>query len=509
MPTKNEAMQRPANLGEVIQPATPFAQNVPPIIPREQPGLGPASLGPAPAIWTTDYDKVRQWHRPGTSQGRFPALPTKSNPQINSSSSSVATKKIAPVAAQTATNTTGIAANSAAIVTLQQTNFQGVWSSGSVYQINASVDYLGTLYYSLIANNLNHIPASSPADWKSLGSDAGFRGTWSAAATYKTSEQVTATDGNYYIALSGNTNVNPVGNPATWQLVGPANLGSLVDGPSRFAATGSTLTYRPLSNPLTATDAGASVTINIASFTLRTPKGDIGINSGSITGLFHGPLYYIYYDDPTVAGGAVTFNATGSKEAAISGAGRFFVGSIVAPASGGPDNVGNSDGGVGAQGGSTQVFLFGLVTPTLSGVDAAIVSPGNMIDGNLTTFGSVKVNTAGSANATATATLSASSPTSAPWQSLTLFVRSAVPTNAVSPGAAPASVSYSVDGGSTFTTIYSVGAATTRALQTDSVVLPVSLNLANLRIQVTAFRGSGFGQAVQLNLYEAWVVGLQ
>jgi hypothetical protein len=91
MPSLKEATQRPANVGEVIPPATPYTQNVPPIIPREQPGLGPASLGPAPSLWTTGYDSVRQWARPGTSQGRFPALPTKANPQLNAAARSVTT----------------------------------------------------------------------------------------------------------------------------------------------------------------------------------------------------------------------------------------------------------------------------------------------------------------------------------------------------------------------------------------------------------------------------------
>src|SRR5260370_1322622 len=90
MPPLSEATKRPSNVGEVIQPATPFAQHVPPIIPREQPGLSPTSLGPAPAIWTTAYDNVRQWTRPGTSQGRFPVLPTKVNPQLNAAARGVA-----------------------------------------------------------------------------------------------------------------------------------------------------------------------------------------------------------------------------------------------------------------------------------------------------------------------------------------------------------------------------------------------------------------------------------
>src|SRR5258708_2216063 len=90
MPPLKDATKKPSNIGEIIPPATPFAQQVPPIIPREQPGLSPTSLGPAPALWTTGYDSVRQWTRPGTSQSRFPSLPTKANPQLNSAARGVA-----------------------------------------------------------------------------------------------------------------------------------------------------------------------------------------------------------------------------------------------------------------------------------------------------------------------------------------------------------------------------------------------------------------------------------
>jgi hypothetical protein len=292
--------------------------------------------------------------------------------------------------------------------------------------------------------------------------------------------------------------------------VGGNGLNGVNDGPSKFAAQASGLTYRPTSNPLTATDAGANATINVAAFVLRTSgNGDINISSGSVTALSYSTLYYVYFDDATLTPGAVTFNVTTTKATAINSGGRFFVGSIVTPAATGPDSAGNNDGGVGAQAGQTSVFLFGAITPSTSGVDASTVNLTNSIDGNLTTFGSVKIATSGSANASATGTTSAASPTSAPWSSLTLFVRSAVPTNNVTPGAAPAAVSYSTDGGSTFTTIWSVGASTTRALQTDSVSLPLNMNLANLRVQATVFRGSTVAQAVQLNLYEAYVIGLQ
>lgn len=95
MPTLTDATKKPSNVGDPIPPATPYSQAPPAIIPREQPGLSTGSLGPAPSVWTTDYDRVRQWYRPGTSQQRFPPLPSKANPAINASAQSISTRTTA------------------------------------------------------------------------------------------------------------------------------------------------------------------------------------------------------------------------------------------------------------------------------------------------------------------------------------------------------------------------------------------------------------------------------
>ncbi len=89
--TLADATKKPANIGARVPdpPQTP----VPAVTVREQPGLAIASAGPAPALWTTSYDSVKQFYRPGTSQQRFPPLPTKANPQLNAASASV-TKNI-------------------------------------------------------------------------------------------------------------------------------------------------------------------------------------------------------------------------------------------------------------------------------------------------------------------------------------------------------------------------------------------------------------------------------
>ena len=109
-----DKLVKPSNIGEQIPIPQATAPQAPPLIPREQPGLGNATLGPAPSVWTTDYDRVRQWARPGMSQNRFPPLPTKADPAKNAQSSSVATKVFKPIRTQTTQNSNQIAANAAA-----------------------------------------------------------------------------------------------------------------------------------------------------------------------------------------------------------------------------------------------------------------------------------------------------------------------------------------------------------------------------------------------------------
>lgn len=143
-------------------------------------------------------------------------------------------------------------------------------------------------------------------------------------------------------------------------------------------------TYRPTSNPLTAIDAGSSATIDIAAFSMAIP----GINypeldAGSITGLAYNTLYYVYYDDPTFAGGSVIYEATTTKTTALDGAGRFFVGSINTPLQGGSATTGNADGGAGAQVG---VFAPVKMTATPTTVNnGTVTNPQYANDGDPST----------------------------------------------------------------------------------------------------------------------------
>jgi hypothetical protein len=603
MPLKDKTI-RPSNIGEQIPPATPTAQNLPPIVPRESPGLANGALGPAPPDWTTTFDSVRQWVRPGTSQSRFPQLPVKSKPANNALASSAASQKVAPVQAQTNANTTAIAA-------LQQTTFQGAWLATTSYSAGAQVDFAGKIYSSLLSGNLNNEPDISPTDWVQIGGTANYVGVWSSSTGYTTGQ--TVSDGSsLYIALQNSTNQDPTSttgywqllsgsstfygaysgsqaypvgaevsyngsfwiaisattgntpapgssywenvgtaailltaysgsvtysvgmqavgtdgnvyswinttpgsghappNSTYWQLVGPADLGSVADGTQRFAATASTLTYRPTSNPLTATDAGSNATVNIGSFTMQTSsKGAVSVNSGGVTALSYSTLYYIYYDDATLAGGSVTFHATTTKTTAINGSGRFFVGSIVTPAATAPDTTGNGDGGVGAQSGGTSIFLFGADAPTVTS-PGTVSNASRAIDGSQTSFAALATN-AGSGVSVAQLVLSAASPTSAPWSSLTLNVLSAVPINNFNgtDGTVIVQVTYSYQSGSGTVsgTLWSVGAGVTRALTTDTLSLPASVNLATLQITAKVSRSTGTHNC-EIDLYECWITGI-
>lgn len=147
-----------------------------------------------------------------------------------------------------------------------------------------------------------------------------------------------------------------------------------------MGAVGAHSTYRPTTNPLTA----SGTTITIAAFTNRVAGSDISISGGSVTSLTADTLYFVYYDDPSLAGGSVTFAATTIKETALNDVGRFFIGSILMPETGAPDTVGNNDGGSGAQFGQSVAHT---ATATASAGTGADLNLSNMIDADWDSFG--------------------------------------------------------------------------------------------------------------------------
>jgi len=101
---------------------------------------------------------------------------------------------------------------------------------------------------------------------------------------------------------------------------------------------------------LSASDAGSNATITVAGHTRH--YGDVSsvsVTGANITALAYSTFYNVYYDDPTRAGGAVTFHATTDPNLALPNAasGRHFCGTVTTPASGG----GTTSGGYTPSGG--------------------------------------------------------------------------------------------------------------------------------------------------------------
>ncbi len=96
---------------------------------------------------------------------------------------------------------------------------------------------------------------------------------------------------------------------------------------------------------LSATDAGSNATISIAAHTRNYGDGTtVSVNSGSLTGKSYSTTYYIYYDDPNTAGGAVTYVATTSPTTAApnKASGRHAVGAVTTPAAAGAPTSGGT-----------------------------------------------------------------------------------------------------------------------------------------------------------------------
>jgi hypothetical protein len=81
-------------------------------------------------------------------------------------------------------------------------------------------------------------------------------------------------------------------------------------------------------NPLVASADATNATISISAHTLQYGFGTVSYNSGTIIGLTPETDYFVYSDDPTYAGGAVTYLATTVRQNVTADNGRYFVGGI-------------------------------------------------------------------------------------------------------------------------------------------------------------------------------------
>ena len=92
---------------------------------------------------------------------------------------------------------------------------------------------------------------------------------------------------------------------------------------------------------LTATDAGTDATVNISAHTRIYGDGSsVSVSAGSITGLAYSTDYWVFYDDPTRAGGSVTYQHSTDPADAVQTGDRHSVGAVTTPAAAAPDNNG-------------------------------------------------------------------------------------------------------------------------------------------------------------------------
>ncbi|GLX85047.1 hypothetical protein tloyanaT_12990 [Thalassotalea loyana] len=110
-------------------------------------------------------------------------------------------------------------------------------------------------------------------------------------------------------------------------------------------SAGALVTISGLTITATTDWEGIASQISISAHTVRFGHGNVTYNQGTIW-TTPNRTYYLYCDDPTYAGGAVTYVATQSKSDLTANTGRRYVGKIVTPPANGS---GGGSGGGGLQ----------------------------------------------------------------------------------------------------------------------------------------------------------------
>jgi hypothetical protein len=89
---------------------------------------------------------------------------------------------------------------------------------------------------------------------------------------------------------------------------------------------------------VTAIDAGASTTITISAHSrvyATVPPTTVAVTGATITGLAYGTVYYIYYDQPSRAGGAVVYAVTTNSALIAQSGNRHSVARVTTPVAAG------------------------------------------------------------------------------------------------------------------------------------------------------------------------------
>lgn len=309
----------------------------------------------------------------------------------------------------------------------------------------------------------------------------------------------------YFITATNNATLESGASASANVTVIAANLDThVVNGATFLRGTAGSLSYRPTTNPLTGHDAGGSASVPVGAHTMRYADLDAAISSGTVTGLAYGTNYHLYYDDLTRVGGAVSFVATTVRATALQGAGRHYVGSVLTPLAAGLDTLGNNDGGIGGQQGKDGQIAPQVGTVTISGgVGVSVVLPGACRDGSLTTKTTLN-NKDNGTTTSARLDLNVFSDPPVVFSTATLKIKNQVTNAGIAPQLINA-LSYSLDGGTTFNTIFTT--TVTRALTTDTVALAQSQKLGNIVVRAFASIVAPVSDlnTTQFDIYEVWI----
>lgn len=273
------------------------------------------------------------------------------------------------------------------------------------------------------------------------------------------------------------------------------NAADATTGPGALALSqNGSFTYRPTSNPVTAADVGANITVSIAAFTMRIQSvGDKSVSSGSVTALSFDTLYYIYYDDEPMQGGGVTYAAATAKETSLSSGRRFFVGSIRTPADGEAATRGNNDGGATAQTGAVMPLLLPFTETAVGTWTLA----GSAKDGNVSTARVHTVKT----DANPSLLLSGYSAGNLGRSFARLDITTEISSN---PDGDGYELRYSLNSGSSWTSVFTTSG--TRVKTTDLITLSNSQDMSQVQVQLWPYLGALVGTTNHnIKVYEALI----
>lgn len=293
---------------------------------------------------------------------------------------------------------------------------------------------------------------------------------------------------------------NALGGTSNWVSVTNFTVATIVHG---------SLSYLIDGNPLIAHDAGGTSTILINNWdTIIAGVGDINYTpTASITGLNPSTLYYTYYSDATLAGGAVTVFASQNKSDAVGvTAGLFFLGSIVTPATGAPDTKGNKDGGVAAQTGAIDILPFNVSLIDNVGGNGAINNPQNAVDGDPTTYTEIMLTGDGNDNFASLAFSSASGFTRA-FSGIQVIVDMQLVTNSLNQAGNTASFFYSTNGDPLFPNGWFgfLVPPATFLREKFVLVLPLGINTGQVMLKLGAACLAATSGAFYLRIFGIWI----